>query len=95
MQKDRTVGYIFMIVVGTILGWQTAFMQRVETGRAMPRFIAAGVLGAVLTGLLLTPLVTHGDLGSGTYTVDALLLTMAGALAALFACNVLYRRDLI
>ena len=89
------MGYIFMIVVGTILGWQTAFMQRGETGRAMPRNIAAGVLGAVLTGLLLTPLVTHGDLGSGTYTVDALLLTMAGALAALFACNVLYRRDLI
>lgn len=89
------MGYIFMIVVGAILGWQAAFMLRAENGRAMPRFIAAGVLGAVVSGLLLTPVVTHGNLVSGTYTVDALLLTMAGALAALLACIMLYRRDLI
>ncbi len=82
-----------MIVSGTILGWQTAFMVHADSVRAQWRFMAVGVVGAVLSGLLLTPELTHGNLVSGTYTVDALLMTMAGALAALVMYNYLYRRD--
>lgn len=83
-----------MIVSGTILGWQTAFVLRADSVRARWRFMAAGVVGAVLSGLILTPALTHGNLVSGTYTVDALLMTMAGALAALIMCLYFYPRDL-
>ena len=89
------MGYVFMIVSGTILGWQTAFVLRADSVRARWRFMAAGVVGAVLSGLILTPALTHGNLVSGTYTVDALLMTMAGALAALMMYNYLNRRDTI
>ncbi len=84
-----------MIVSGTILGWQTAFMLHADSARAQSRFMAVGVGGAVLSGLLLAPEFTHGNLVSGTYTADALLMTMAGALAALMMYNYLNRRDTI
>lgn len=89
------MGYAFMIVAGAISGWLAAFVLRADTSRVMPRLVAAGVAGAFLTGLIFTPLVTDGDLSAGTYTVDALLITMAGAIAALMLVNLLHRRDLI
>lgn len=82
-----------MIVSGTILGWQTAFMLHADSARAQWRFMVAGVIGAVFSGLLLTPALTQGNLVSGTYTVDALLMTMAGALAVLIMYNYVYLRD--
>lgn len=89
------MGYIFMIVVGAILGWQAAFMLRAEDAQGLVRNMGASVLGALLAGLLFAPRITQGNLAAGTYTPGALLITMAGALAALVAAYVLHRRALI
>jgi len=89
------VGYIFMIVVGAVFGWLAAFVLRAQSDQDLRRYVGAGVVGAMLTGLVLAPLFTQGNLAAGTYTVDALLMTMAGALAALFAAHMLHQRELI
>ncbi|GAA5055761.1 hypothetical protein GCM10023208_19900 [Erythrobacter westpacificensis] len=86
------MGYLYMILVGVVLGWQAAFVLRAESTRDTTRFIGVGVAGSLVSGILLTPTLSEGNLISGTYTVDALLITMAGAVAALAACHLLHTR---
>lgn len=87
------MGYLYMILVGVVLGWQAAFVLRADSDSAVAGFIGVGMAGALASGIVLTPALTQGNLISGTYTVDALLMTMAGAIAALAAYHLLYRRE--
>lgn len=89
------MGYVFMIVAGAILGWLVAFVLRTECKRDLALNMGAGVLGALLTGLLIGPAVSQGNLAAGTYTVEAILISMGGALAAVFAANILHQREVL
>ena len=50
------MGLLFIIVVGAILGWLAAIILRIETPRGILLNIAAGIAGALLTGLVIGPL---------------------------------------
>lgn len=80
------MGYVFMIVAGAILGSLVALMLRTECRRGVALSVGAGVIGALLVG----PAVSQGNLATGTYTVEALLISMGGALAAVFTANILH-----
>ncbi|MGB3795375.1 MAG: hypothetical protein WA957_03625, partial [Alteraurantiacibacter sp.] len=75
------MGYIYLIVVGAVLGWLAAFILRAESSRALTINMVAGVIGALLTGLIICPAICDGDLAAGTYTVDALFVSIAGSIA--------------
>jgi uncharacterized membrane protein YeaQ/YmgE (transglycosylase-associated protein family) len=85
------VGVIFLIVAGSIFGWLAAIIACAEDGRGLPLNILAGVMGALLAGLVLGPLIGEGNLVSGDYDVGALLLGVAGSAALLIALNLLRR----
>jgi uncharacterized membrane protein YeaQ/YmgE (transglycosylase-associated protein family) len=89
------MGLLFMIVVGAILGWLAAIILRIEAPRGILLNIAAGVVGALLTGLVIGPLL----LGSASllgryYAVGSLLLSLAGSIAVIAAVNVFWRGQL-
>ncbi|RJY09426.1 GlsB/YeaQ/YmgE family stress response membrane protein [Aurantiacibacter aquimixticola] len=89
------MGIVFMIVVGGILGWLTAFLQCREGDMGcMQQHLASGVAGALLGGLLFAPAIGAGDLVSARYSVGALFVSVFGALIALFFLNLLQRRIL-
>jgi uncharacterized membrane protein YeaQ/YmgE (transglycosylase-associated protein family) len=89
------MGFLFMIVVGAILGWLAAIVLRIELPRGILLNIAAGVVGALLMGLFISPMLLGGaSLIGGYYEVGALLLSLAGSLLLIIALNVFWPRKL-
>jgi len=88
------MGFLFMIVVGAILGWLTTIVLRIEAPRGILLNIATGIAGALLTGLFIAPLFGSASLLGDSYSVWTLLLSLAGAIVAVAALNVLGRERL-
>ncbi len=87
------MGIVFLLVSGSILGWLAAIIAQAEHRRGLVQNISAGVIGALLGGLLVCPMIGGGDLVSGSYDVAALLAGLAGSVGLLLAVNLL-RRDI-
>ena len=81
------MGLVFLIVIGGMLGWLAAIIVRAETGPSRLRNILIGVAGALVTGLVVNPLIGGSDLLAGQYNVDSLLLALAGSAMLLLAIN--------
>lgn len=46
------MGLIIFLVIGAVLGWLAAIVQRIEDGRGIMMNLAAGAVGAVSGGLI-------------------------------------------
>jgi len=51
------------------------------------RNILIGIAGALVTGLVINPLIGGGNLLAGQYKVDALLIALAGSVVMLLAVH--------
>jgi len=88
------VGLLFMIVVGAILGWLGSIVARIEAPRGILLNIAAGLVGALLSGLFIAPLIGGASLFDGNYGVGSLLMSLVGAVAVVAAFNAFYAQQL-
>jgi uncharacterized membrane protein YeaQ/YmgE (transglycosylase-associated protein family) len=89
------MGLLFMVVIGAILGWLASIILKIEAPREILLNIAAGVVGALLMGLFIVPiLLGGGSLLGGYYEVGSLLLSLAGSLALIAALNIFGARRL-
>jgi uncharacterized membrane protein YeaQ/YmgE (transglycosylase-associated protein family) len=87
------MGLVFLVVLGGILGWLAAIINSSENARGVALNVAAGIGGALLTGLVLAPLLGVGSILDGAYRIDGLLTALAGSLVVLIAVNVLRDRE--
>jgi uncharacterized membrane protein YeaQ/YmgE (transglycosylase-associated protein family) len=87
------MGFLFMIIIGAILGWLTTIVLRIEAPRGILLNVAAGVAGALVMGLFVAPLLGSASLLGDNYSVWTLLLSLAGALLAVAMFNALWRRQ--
>ena len=83
------MGFIFLIVLGAIFGWMAAIILGSENRKGLQRNISAGIGGACIAGLLVSPLVGGGSLTGESYSITALKISLAGALLAIACANVL------
>ena len=88
------MGVVFLVVVGSILGWLAAIIMCTEHRRGILLNIAAGIGGALLTGFVVGPLLGLGHVLDGRHNIDGLLAALAGAVVLLFAVNLLRKREL-
>jgi uncharacterized membrane protein YeaQ/YmgE (transglycosylase-associated protein family) len=54
--------------------------------------VVVGIVGALLGGWLLSPLVGAGTLNQGDFSLAGLLVSLAGAIILLFLVNLIRRR---
>lgn len=85
------MGLILMIIVGGILGWLASIVMRTNAQQGILLNIVVGIVGALLAGLLLSPLVGAPPITSGVFSVASLLVSFAGAVILLAIVN-LFRR---
>lgn len=88
------MGVVFLVVVGSILGWLAAIIMRTEHKRGILLNIAAGIGGALLTGFVVGPLLGLGHVLDGRYSITVLLTALAGSVILLLAVNLLRDREL-
>jgi uncharacterized membrane protein YeaQ/YmgE (transglycosylase-associated protein family) len=83
--------WILIIVIGGILGWLASIVMRTDAQQGILLNIVVGIIGAILGGLLLSPLIGGGSITSGSFDIMSLLVSFLGAVILLAIVN-LFRR---
>jgi uncharacterized membrane protein YeaQ/YmgE (transglycosylase-associated protein family) len=87
----KKMGWILIIIVGGILGWLASIVMRTDAQQGILLNIVVGIIGAILGGLLLAPMIGGASITSGAYDIKSLLVSFLGAVILLAIVN-LFRR---
>lgn len=86
------LNFVAWVVVGGLLGCGTSRLVRGDTTAGLVLNIVAGVVGAYLAGLIITPLFTMAALNEGSFSPLAMAIAVAGAGLLLAVVNMPRRR---
>jgi len=81
--------FLVWLAIGGLIGWGASRLTGQREGWLLN--VAVGVLGAFITGYVLTPLLQIGGLSPNNFSLPALLVSALGVLIFLAALGV-YRR---
>ena len=85
------MGLIILLVIGCLIGWLASIVMRTDGQQGILLNVVVGIIGALLAGLLLNPLIGGGNIMNGDYSGSALLVSLLGAVILLAIFN-LFRR---
>ena len=83
--------WILIIIIGGILGWLASIVMRTDAQQGILLNIVVGIIGAILGGLLLSPLIGGASITTGDFSIMSLLTSFLGAVILLAIVN-LFRR---
>jgi uncharacterized membrane protein YeaQ/YmgE (transglycosylase-associated protein family) len=86
------INWILIIVIGGIIGWLASIIMRRDAQQGILLNIIVGIVGAILGGVLLAPLLGSGDITDGNFSLPALLVSLLGAIILLAIVNMFTRR---
>lgn len=84
------MGLIILLVVGGILGWLASIVMRTDAQQGIFLNIVVGIVGALLGGFLLAPLIGGGSIIDGI-SAGTLIVSFLGALILLAIVNLVRR----
>jgi len=79
--------WLLIIIVGGILGWLASKVMGTDAQQGILLNIVVGIVGALLAGLLLSPLLGIAPITSGDFSIGALLVSFVGAIILLAIVN--------
>ncbi|MGL5836949.1 MAG: GlsB/YeaQ/YmgE family stress response membrane protein [Sphingorhabdus sp.] len=82
---------ILILIVGGILGWLASLIMRTDAQQGIFLNIVVGIVGAVLAGFLVTPLIGGAPITSGAFDIRSLLASLVGAIILLAIVNMVRR----
>lgn len=82
---------ILVLIVGGIIGWLASIVMRTDAQQGILLNIVVGIVGALIAGVLITPLIGGAPITSGSFDVMSLLASFLGAVVLLAIVN-LFRR---
>lgn len=82
---------ILVLIVGGIIGWLASILMRTDAQQGMLLNVVVGVVGALLAGFLVTPLIGGAPITSGAFDIMSLFASFLGAVILLAIVN-LFRR---
>ncbi len=80
---------LIWLIVGGIIGWLASLVMRTSEGVLLN--IVVGIVGALLGGWLISPLVGAGTINQGDFSIAGLGVSFLGAVILLAIVN-LFRR---
>lgn len=85
------MGLIILLIVGGIIGWLASMVMRTDGQQGIILNVVVGIVGALLAGFLVTPLIGGAPITSGSFDVMSLISSLIGAIILLAIVN-LFRR---
>lgn len=82
---------IIMLIVGGILGWLASMIMRTDGQQGILLNVVVGIVGAVLAGYLLTPILGGAPITTGAFDIKSLLVSLLGAVVLLGIVNLIRR----
>jgi uncharacterized membrane protein YeaQ/YmgE (transglycosylase-associated protein family) len=88
------MGLIILLVVGGIIGWVASLIMRTDGQQGVLLNVIIGIVGALLAGLVVTPLIGGAPITSGAINLQSILVSLVGAVVLLAIIN-LFRRGAV
>lgn len=85
------ISFIVWIIVGGLLGWIASMIMRTDAQQGTFLNIIVGIIGAVLAGWLISPLVGVPTINQGDFSIAALAVSLLGAVGLLAIVNLMRR----
>ncbi len=85
------LNWILIIIVGGILGWLASIIMKTDGQQGILLNIVVGIVGAILGGLVLAPLLGGGSITQGDFSLSSLLISLLGAIILLAIVNLVRR----
>ena len=82
---------IIMLIVGGIIGWLASMLMRTDGQQGIVLNVVVGLVGAVLAGFLITPLMGGAPITSGAFDIRSLIASFIGAVVLLAIVNLVRR----
>jgi uncharacterized membrane protein YeaQ/YmgE (transglycosylase-associated protein family) len=84
---------IIWLAVGGILGWVASLVMKTDAQQGIILNVVVGIVGAVLGGLIIAPMVGTGTINTNDFSVAGLLVSFVGAIILLAIVNLIRRRS--
>ena len=85
------MNFIIWLIVGGVIGWLASIVMKTDGQQGIILNVVVGIVGAMLGGWLISPMVGAGTINQDNFSLPALLVSFAGA-AILLAIVNLFRR---
>ena len=85
------INFIVWLIVGGLIGWVASMIMRTNAQQGVFLNIVVGIVGAMLGGWFISPLVGMPTINQNAFSIGALLVSLVGAVILLAIVN-LFRR---
>jgi uncharacterized membrane protein YeaQ/YmgE (transglycosylase-associated protein family) len=82
---------IIWLIVGGLIGWIASMLMRTDEGQGIFLTVVVGIVGAVLGGWFLSPLLGVSTINQGDFSIAGLVVSLVGAVALLGIVNLVRR----
>jgi uncharacterized membrane protein YeaQ/YmgE (transglycosylase-associated protein family) len=88
---ELKMNLIIWLVVGGLIGWVASLIMKTDAQQGVILNIVVGVVGALIGGWLLSPMVGAGTVNQGDFSLMGLLVSLGGAILLLVVVNLVRR----
>lgn len=85
------MNYIIWLVVGGLIGWVASKIMNTDAQQGILLNVVVGIVGAVLGGWLIAPLVGVPTINASNFSLGGLLVSLLGAIILLAIVNLIRR----
>ncbi len=82
---------IILLVVGGIVGWVASMIMRTDGQQGVILNVVVGIVGALLAGFIITPLIGGASIMDGAINIQSILISLVGAIVLLAIVNLVRR----
>jgi uncharacterized membrane protein YeaQ/YmgE (transglycosylase-associated protein family) len=92
--EGTVMGLIVLLIVGGLIGWVASLIMRTDGQQGIFLNVVVGIIGALIAGFLVTPLIGGAPITSGEISIQSVLVSLLGAVVLLAIIN-LFRRGAV
>ena len=85
------MGFILWLIIGGAVGWLASLILKRDASQGITLNVVVGIIGAMLGGWLVGPVVGAPSINSGQISIPSLLVSLLGALLLLAIVNLITR----
>lgn len=84
---------LIWLVIGGLIGWVASMIMKTDAQQGVMLNVVVGIVGALLGGWLLSPLLGAGTINSNDFSIGGLGVSLLGAVILLAIVNLFRRKS--
>lgn len=82
---------VIWLVVGGVIGWLASIVMKTDAEQGIVLNVIVGIVGAVVSGFLISPLVGAGTINQRDFSLISLVVSFLGAVILLSVVKLIQR----